>query len=859
MGRLVWSPTGDVTIGASAISLADKSAGVRVGVTLYPAEDGRACRFGSAYPQGPAGDRVRWAGRERFGNGDAGWIAERLAAPGLPPPQTIRPRQIEAAGRVFGWCYFDERDFNSRQAALTPAAVSPGYVSWVPNHAYRPGTPRTPDPRTGKITADAEPWHAREQGTLPFRPGEVIFVAVHFARGHFVVTDPQDNLSYLESPRDFSLRLRRDYHAAQLAQTTQGRALPRTIVLLTDHEPVPPQAVSLLAQTMPDAEFITASLPATMFRDDHPATGTPHTRVALIPASGDTTTTPAWTKTSASGTVTLLPPIYGSDGPARPVQRAFEHVDLPPSATRRPALAEAYRRTGNRGAKAQDVAGEPAVARLPGAGPVSPDRLAHLAAQAGYSARFGLTLQAKAPGPRPGREWDRYCKMMLDHLIGDLFPHGVILGGKVREDGEIPAAGSGFWAGVGTWTAFLEEVRDKPGRAGRVKILRPGQIGHEILLVHTTDPGTGEQDIVLINPTTPGSVSPFTTWPATIGAGGGQRPARTDAARTDAARAGWLTEQFPLIDASALLIAADSRAIHAIHRRPAQPGVTARALTDPPVSHTGAPPSPRQRGSGPAGDDPQTARQAPGYSRRTPYAPQQDPRTYEQPPHGFVPVFTQSVFRALPGDDTELEPSEQRLFSGDLETVLTSEELNAELGAPEPIRLIGPANAPPVLGVPWSGTGQKMPGLTDATEDTGVRRGVVFLDQALRRARSPARHRGRCPAVRRTEDVERSQGQPPTVKADRLAEAAAQLRLRLAAQLRLRLAAGFAGSGEHERDPARCRHLRSSARIAAGALGRTGRRARRDGGHGGPARGSEPGGPGGERPRRPHRLHRLPR
>ncbi|WP_285585167.1 histidine-type phosphatase, partial [Actinoallomurus iriomotensis] len=34
-----------------------------------------------------------------------------------------------------------------------------------------------------------------------------------------------------------------------------------------------------------------------------------------------------------------------------------------------------------------------------------------------------------------------------------------------------------------------------------------------------------------------------------------------------------------------------------------------------------------------------------GFSTKTPYEPQQDLRTYEQPPPGFIPVFTQSVFR----------------------------------------------------------------------------------------------------------------------------------------------------------------------------------------------------------------------
>jgi hypothetical protein len=332
VGRLVFGPTGNIGIGARAIDLADQSAGVRVGVTLYRSEDGRADRFGSAYPQGPAGDRIRWAYRERVNNDDASWIAEQLATPGTLPPQAIRPREIKNADHVVGWCYFDERDFRSRGAALTPAAISSSYVTWIPNHAYRPGTPRTADPQTGKIIASAEPWHIREQGTLPFSTDEMIFVAGHFIHGSFVVADPNSNVSFFENPQDFGRRLRRDYEAFT-ARMAHGSGPPPAVFLLTDTEPVPEQAISLVRQNAGDIDIITVSLPATLYSCDLPGAGHPQTGVALIPGSGDTST-PVFTRRSSSQTATQIPPVIGSNGPARPAQP-------PParSAMKKPALA----------------------------------------------------------------------------------------------------------------------------------------------------------------------------------------------------------------------------------------------------------------------------------------------------------------------------------------------------------------------------------------------------------------------------------------------------------------------------------------------------------------------------------------
>lgn len=423
VGRLVWGPTGDVSIGASAISLADEAAGLRVGITLYRTEDGRAGRFGSSWPYGLTGELVRWAYRERFAGGDVSWIAEQLAPLGTPLPPSARPREIKNADRLFGWHYFDERDFRSRQAALTPTAISSSYVTLVPNHAYRPGTPATADLQTGKITASAEPWHIREQGTLPFSPDEVVWVAGHFVRGHFVVPDPEDNRSFLASPRDFSLRLEREYRAAERAEAAQGRVLPRTVVLLTDHERVPPEVVSLLAQTLKDVDFITVSLPGTMFLDDHLGTVIPQTRVALVPGSGDTST-PVWTKTSSLGTAPMT---------ARPA-----------AVTAAPALSP---RVGN-------VPGSSRTAEAlldPPAGPRRPGALPGGVAAAGRPS----TAPAQAPGPAAGggRTADQGGRT-ADRKVDGLARWA---GGELAGPGQVPA---------GPVVLFADPAMDCLARAG---------------------------------------------------------------------------------------------------------------------------------------------------------------------------------------------------------------------------------------------------------------------------------------------------------------------------------------------------------------------------------------------------------
>ena len=158
----------------------------------------------------------------------------------------------------------------------------------------------------------------------------MIFVAGYFARDHFVVTDPENDISFLETPREFGLRLKREHEAAAAAGDRAGKVLPRTIALLTDNDPVPPWAASLVAQSLGNLEVITVSLPATMFLDDNMRAGIPETRVALVPKSGDTGT-PEWTRTGSEGLSTrLTAPISPTASQDRP-RLGWQSVPVPGS------------------------------------------------------------------------------------------------------------------------------------------------------------------------------------------------------------------------------------------------------------------------------------------------------------------------------------------------------------------------------------------------------------------------------------------------------------------------------------------------------------------------------------------------
>lgn len=304
-GRVVWASTGDFRLGAEVVSLADSSAGVMAKATLSRTADGRPGQFRSAYPHGPAGDRVRWAYRERFGSLDVSWMAEQFAPAGAVAPPMVRPRQIKGPSGFFGWSFYDERDWNSRQGALSPARLGSAYATWVPNDGYQPGMPRDLDPRTGKIIDQAEPWHRDLQGRLPFDAGDAIFVTGYFVDGHFLVSGEGDGTSYLESPADFGARLKREYAAAAAAGLVRGQARRRTLVLLTDNEPVPQWAARLVASGLGNHDVITVSRPGTMFLDDHPGAGIPATRVALLPGRASSGA-PVWTLTSPEGVSAIL-------------------------------------------------------------------------------------------------------------------------------------------------------------------------------------------------------------------------------------------------------------------------------------------------------------------------------------------------------------------------------------------------------------------------------------------------------------------------------------------------------------------------------------------------------------------------
>jgi len=160
------------------------------------------------------------------------------------------------------------------------------------------GHPRELDPQTGEILGQAEPWRVKVRAPLPFDPEDVMFVTGYFVDGHFMVTDPDSDVSYLESPLEFGSRLQREAAAAVAAGLTGH--LSRAVVLLTDNEPVPQWAARQVAGGLRDYQVITVSMPATMFLDDHPGAGIIESRVALLPGSSEADP-PVWTRTSPAG------------------------------------------------------------------------------------------------------------------------------------------------------------------------------------------------------------------------------------------------------------------------------------------------------------------------------------------------------------------------------------------------------------------------------------------------------------------------------------------------------------------------------------------------------------------------------
>jgi hypothetical protein len=135
------------------------------------------------------------------------------------------------------------------------------------------------------------------------------------------------------------------------------------VLLLTDHEAVPPPVVLLLAQALPDVEFITVSVPATMFMESQPGTGAAQAKVALLPGSADAGT-PQWTRTSSSGTSELTlspatavptPPVSRPGGLAPLRMHPVRHLN-PPLASSGKALTTAGETAAQDQPRVQDKA-----------------------------------------------------------------------------------------------------------------------------------------------------------------------------------------------------------------------------------------------------------------------------------------------------------------------------------------------------------------------------------------------------------------------------------------------------------------------------------------------------------------------
>ncbi|MGW4127794.1 hypothetical protein [Amycolatopsis japonica] len=287
LGRLVWFPHGDMKVHNGLLDPADRASGV-TWVSLRPGRDGRGGKFGSSWPQGEAGVRVRWAYRSRFGSDPGRWLLERSALSGFPAPDGLSP-QVFGGGRVRGLSYFDRRDRESRAAALDAPIVGSSHVVWTPNDAYRPGV----SAESGVV---ARPWHSRDLGVLPFDLENVVVVVGYFAGGRFAVYDERRDVSYWEKPREFGWRLRKDL--AGLGGTAR-------VLLLTDFDAVPDRAREEVAQGLGGGELITVNAPSTLFLD-HDTGGVPSARIALLPGE-PTAVAPEWTSTTTGISRRLSP------------------------------------------------------------------------------------------------------------------------------------------------------------------------------------------------------------------------------------------------------------------------------------------------------------------------------------------------------------------------------------------------------------------------------------------------------------------------------------------------------------------------------------------------------------------------
>lgn len=302
VGRMVWFPDSMAALFAGPDDPAGGAAAARMIVGLDGTGSGR---FRSAYPQGPAGDRVRRALRDRFAASAADWLVEQQARAGARVPHDAPPWAF--GGRdLRGLSYFDRRDRASRAAALSSPALDAGHVAWTPNDAYRPG-------------ADARPWNSRDLGELPFGLGNAAVVVTYYADGRFAVYDERHDLAYWETPLDFGRRLRRDLTAGPAGP-------PPRVLLLADFDALTDQARAEVARGLGGPELITPDTPATLFASESPRDASGQARIALLAGHGSTAA-PGWTSTTSAGVSTRLAPARPASG-TKPASSGAPHQEV---------------------------------------------------------------------------------------------------------------------------------------------------------------------------------------------------------------------------------------------------------------------------------------------------------------------------------------------------------------------------------------------------------------------------------------------------------------------------------------------------------------------------------------------------
>ncbi|MCX4596500.1 hypothetical protein OG819_44705 [Streptomyces sp. NBC_01549] len=305
LGRLSWVAHGETTVGVKPLDGVGRTAGSKVRLGVRGTTDGLGGQFRSAYPQGPAGDRVRWAYRSRFTSSPAHWLVERSAS-ATRAPAGLRPYMF-GGKRALGLCYFDLRDRASRASVLNAAVLGSTHVEWTPNDAYRPAATAHTDPVAGLLRAVSRPWHSRDLGELPFSLDGVAIVACYFDGGLFAVYDEEQDVSYWETPEAFGLRLRKDLAAAQAGGPAWGPS-PRSVLLLTDCDAVPGSARREVARGLGGPELITVNMPSALSPDKDQEPGVSRARIALLPGTHGTTVVPKWTRTTSQGSSVTLSP-----------------------------------------------------------------------------------------------------------------------------------------------------------------------------------------------------------------------------------------------------------------------------------------------------------------------------------------------------------------------------------------------------------------------------------------------------------------------------------------------------------------------------------------------------------------------